>query len=406
MISISTAMQEPTEQQLLEWYHDPSQPGSFGGIDSLVRLAREKGYHLTQEKAKRFLQGQNTYTLHGRVHKEKGLLNERIVTSGPFDLWEADLMDMLKGSRVKYLLNIIDAHSKKAWVQPLHSKRPAEVKDAFTKVLQEGLPKDVKLNGLRTDAGKEFFNRVMKEQVCIPNGLNHYRAQKPPGAAIVERFNRTLGEKLERYKTSFPNKKDLWPIVQPIVKAYNNSWHSMLRSTPEQCHQTAYQQAAKGADALLAEGGDMSLPEKRNEIVSTYLHTQLGRNKEPHQWDPVSGAKADDALAPGTYVRLHKRKNMFEKGRVKNFSDEYFQIEKQAGQNPNAYHIKDEKGEPIIGKIYRRQLQRLSRKPDIFQVHILKRRHLKRKPAEVLVQWVGHPHIPPEWIAAKDLVQE
>ena len=147
----------------------------------------------------------------------------------------------------------------------------------------------------------------------------------------------------------------------------------------------------------------MTLPEKRNEIVATYLHTEMGRNKEPHQWDTVTGAPADDHLEPGTYVRLHKRKNMFEKGRAKTFTDEVFQVVGNAGQNPNAYHLKDEEGEPIIGKLYRRQLQRLSRKPDIFQVHVLRKRHLRGRPAEVQVEWVGHPHLQPQWIPARDL---
>ena len=348
-------MDEATEKELAKLYHDPSQPGSLGGIDNLVRLAKSKGLKVSHEKVKKWLEGQNTYTLHGRVHKERGVLNERIVTSGPFDLWEADLMDMLKGGKVKYLLNVIDVHSKKAWTEPLKTKRPTEMKEAFTKILKRGLPKGVRLNGLRSDAGTEFFNALMRKEVYEPNGINHYRAQKPPGACVVERFNRTLGEKLERYRTSFPNTKDLLPIVQPLVKAYNRTTHSALRSKPEDSHKTAFERAEMGADALLREGeGDMTMPEKQNEIVSTYLHTELGRNKVPHQWDPVSGHKADDALSPGTYVRLHKRKNMFEKGRAKNFTDEFFQVVGNAGQNPNAYHLKDEQGEPMKGKLYRR----------------------------------------------------
>lgn len=397
-------MDKATEDRLEKLYHDPSEPGALGGIDSLVRLAKNHDITLSKEQAKAFLQGQNAYTLHGRVHKERGLLNERIVTSGPFDLFEADLMDMLKGGKFKYLLNVIDVHSKKAWVEPIKSKTPKAVKEAFTKILERALPDGVRLNGLRTDAGTEFFNRLMKKEVYEPNGINHYRAQKPPGAPCVERLNRSIGERLERYRTAFPHVKDLTPMVQPLVDAYNNSWHSMLRSTPEECHRTAFEQAEKGVDTLLTEaGGGMSLPEKQNEVVSTYLHTELGRNKEPHQWDTVTGAKPDDPLAPGTYVRLHKRKNMFEKGRAKNFTDEYFTVTGTAGRNPNAYHLRDDQGEEIVGKVYRRQLQRLSRKPDIFQVHVLRKRHLKGRAPEVLVEWVGHNHLPAQWIPAKDL---
>ena len=290
-------MDKVDTDKLTRLYHDPSQPGSLGGIKSLLKLAQENGIDgLTREKAKEFLEGLDTYTKHGKV-REKGVLNERIVTSGPFDLWEADLMQMPGLPRankgVKFLLTVIDAHSKKAWVEPLKSKAPQAMKAAMLRILERGLPSTgvVRLNALRTDAGTEFFNRVMRTQVYEPNGINHYRAQKPPGAAIVERFNRTLGEKLQRYMTSFPNVGNLVPMVEPMVRAYNKSWHSMLRSSPDEAHDTAKLKAERGADELLTEGAQqpLTLPEKQNEIVSTYLHTEMGRNKEPHQWDPVTG---------------------------------------------------------------------------------------------------------------------
>lgn len=398
-------MSKAKEEELRRLYEDPSQAGSLGGVRSLIRLAKNKGLDVKEREAKEFLEGHSTYTLHGRVHREKGVLNERIVTSGPFDLWEADLMDMPKGSKAKYLLNVIDAHSKKAWSEPLKTKSPTLVKEAFKKILKARLPPGVTLNGLCTDAGTEFFNKIMKREVYEPNGINHYRAQKPPGASIVEHFNRTLGEKLERYRTTFPQTKDLLPILEKVVEAYNKSWHSMLRSTPNECHDTAYQIALKGADSLLeASNQEITLPEKKNEIVLTYIHTAMGRNKEPHQWDPVAGPKPDDPLKPGNYVRLHRRKNMFEKGRAKNFTDEVFKIVGNAGSNPNAYRLRDEQGEEIIGKIYRRQLQRLSKKPETYEVHILARRHRRGRPSEVRVEWVGHPHLPSQWISTKDLV--
>ena len=287
-------MDKDTESKLTRLYHDPSQPGALGGIKQLVRLSKDKlDVKLTPKEAQHFLQGQDTYTKHGKV-REKGVLNERIVTSGPFDLWEADLMqipgDVGRNQGYRYLLNVIDAHSKKAWTEPLRDKRPGTMRDAMLRILERGLPTTaVRLNALRTDAGNEFFNRLMRYQVYEPHGINHYRAQKEPGASVVERFNRTLGEKIERYRTTFPD-RDIMPVIQPMVDAYNKQWHSMLRSSPNECHQTAIDKAEKGADELLTEPiQPMSMGEKQNEIVSTYLHTEMGRNKEAHQWDPVAG---------------------------------------------------------------------------------------------------------------------
>jgi hypothetical protein len=114
----------------------------------------------------------------------------------------------------------------------------------------------------------------------------------------------------------------------------------------------------------------------------------------------------------GTPVRIHVRKNMFEKGRAKNFSDEVRNFsdevwtvkEAGVGGNPNAYVLEDDQGEAMVGKVYRRQLQRLSRRPDNWEVTVLRRRHLRGRDKEILVQWVGYPHLPPQWILEKDIV--
>ena len=103
-------------------------------------------------------------------------------------------------------------------------------------------------------------------------------------------------------------------------------------------------------------------------------------------------------------MRLHKRKNMFEKGRAKTYTDEVFEVTGQAGQNPNTYNLIDERGEPITGKVYRRQLQRLSKKPETYQVHVIRRRRRRGHPPEALVEWVGHPHLQPQWMYQRDLI--
>ena len=82
------------EAALRRIYSTPGNPGSFGGIKPLWRQAKKEGLKVNKAQVKEFLQGQDAYTKHGRIIKaKKGVLNERIITSGPFDLWEADLMD-------------------------------------------------------------------------------------------------------------------------------------------------------------------------------------------------------------------------------------------------------------------------------------------------------------------------
>ena len=102
-------------------------------------------------------------------------------------------------------------------------------------------------------------------------------------------------------------------------------------------------------------------------------------------------------------MRLLRRGDIFRKGtRQKALTDEVFTVSRPSRDNPNAYYVKDETGEEIDGKVYRRQLQALTANPDRWEVNVLDRRQ-RRGVREVLVEWVGHPHLRPEWIPAANV---
>ena len=50
-------------------------------------------------------------------------------------------------------------------------------------------------------------------------------------AAIVERFNRTLKEKMWRYFT-YKNSKHYIDVLQDLVRGYNNGYHSTIKMAP------------------------------------------------------------------------------------------------------------------------------------------------------------------------------
>jgi hypothetical protein len=107
-------------------------------------------------------------------------------------------------------------------------------------------------------------------------------------------------------------------------------------------------------------------------------------------------------------VRLLGRPYIFRKGaKQKAFSDKVFQVTRVSPYDPNAYYIKDDDDEEIQGKLYRRQLQSLTRRPDKWEVRIHGRRKSRVKgrkgQKEVLVEWVGFPNTPRQWILEADL---
>ena len=114
-----------------------------------------------------------------------------------------DLCDVQKlmyvNSHFRYILTVIDIFSKFAWAIPLKNKTPQEVKRGFLEILASGR----KPRKLHADEGNEFksvFTAYLKD-----NNIEFFQS-KTAKAWIVERFNRTIKEKMWRMFTFNKNK--------------------------------------------------------------------------------------------------------------------------------------------------------------------------------------------------------
>ena len=63
-------------------------------------------------------------------------------------------------------------------------------------------------------------------------GIHHFSTAGDTKASIVERFNRTLKERMYRYFTS-KNTLSYLPILQSLVKGYNGTYHRSIGMPPE-----------------------------------------------------------------------------------------------------------------------------------------------------------------------------
>ena len=80
------------------------------------------------------------------------------------NIWEADLAEMKslssKNENVKYLLCVIDAFTKYAWIKPLKDKKVKTVLNTFIEIVNES---NGKRNKLWIDQGREFYNKFMEK---------------------------------------------------------------------------------------------------------------------------------------------------------------------------------------------------------------------------------------------------
>ena len=343
-----------TKKKLLSSYHDPSQPGSLGGIQ---RFAKAK--KLSVKNAREILERDLGYTLHKPRRRHFPTLP--VVVYGIDDQWIGDLAEIQplakynKGNR--YLLMVIDAFSKYAWVQPLKNKTGKTVTEAFSKILK--LAKGRKPLRFQTDDGKEFYNRTFTALMKEKN-IHHFSTKGDTKASIVERFIRTFKERMFRYFT-VANTLSYLPVLQSLVKGYNVSYHRSIGMAPQNVN--------------------VSNEEK-------VWHRLYGKRLRKPRKQRVE-FKVNDR------VRLNKKHRPFKKGYLPGWTEEVFVVREVRSGPVHTFKIEELDGTPIEGTFYKQDLQRVTvSDDDLFRIEKI----LKRKGNKVLVQWKGYGEKHNSWI--------
>ncbi|KAE9522469.1 hypothetical protein AGLY_017130 [Aphis glycines] len=155
--------------------------------------------------------------LHGAARRTYP--RRRVIVYGKNDLFQADLVDMQQYSNVnkgyKYILCVIDCFTKYAWAVALKSKKGEEVSTAANKIFAQNSP-----NLLHVDRGREFYNKHFETLVKKYN-IKMYSTFSVLKASIVERFNRTLKERM--YKQFTGRGSRVWTTILPsLIDDYNN----------------------------------------------------------------------------------------------------------------------------------------------------------------------------------------
>ena len=162
------------------------------------------------------------------------------------------------------------------------------------------------------EQGSEFYNSAFKkwleDDICL------YSMHNEGKSVVAERFIRTLKSKLYEHMTAVL--RDVYYVLDDVVKKYNNKWHSTIKIKPK-------------------DVGDDNFTE--------YVD-------EPNEKSPKF--KVDDR------VRISKYKNVFAKGYTPNWSEEVFVVSKVKNTVPWTYEINDLNGEKVVGTFYEKELQK------------------------------------------------
>lgn len=213
-------------EELTSVYYNPSNANSFSSARALHNATNRK-YNI--KDVQNWLSSQFTYSLH-RPRRVKWKRNKTIV--GHVDQqFQCDLMDMQvfasQNSGYRYILTCIDVMSRYAFAVPTKTKTGRDVSNALESIFKESIPV-----WLQTDSGKEFLNKDVNK-LLKQYQIQHFTGRnKDIKCALVERFNRTLRNKLFKYFTS-TGKNKFEHVLAAFVDAYNSRKHKSTGMAPK-----------------------------------------------------------------------------------------------------------------------------------------------------------------------------
>ena len=147
----------------------------------------------------------------------------------PNSVHQADLLflphDKLRRKTYKYALTVVDIASRYKEAEPLTSKDSNEVAKAFQTIYKRGPLTWPQM--LQVDPGREFMGGVTKEMEKHKTFIRRGRTEIHRDQAIVERFNRTLAERLFGHQYAVEmlhaGRSTVWVKRLPdVVNALNN----------------------------------------------------------------------------------------------------------------------------------------------------------------------------------------
>ena len=360
-----------TEDYLQSIYFNPKHPAAFAGFNKLYKFVKQDDkFKISKKILKDWLGKQESYTSHQPVISK--FKRPKVIVGKKDRQWDGDTANMLKYEKdndgYKYFALFIDIFTRFVWTYPLKTLKGKEMVEAMTKIFL-----DAKSRKLRTDRGSEFVNRDVKKFLRIQS-VDHFTTTNETKANFAERAIKTIKKRLVRYmdyKQSFK-----WvDVLGDITESYNQTYHRSIKMTPTKARDT------KPTILWHIQYDPKLKPVKKEKKLPKY--------------------KTKFSFKIGDRVKLSHLRNLFDREYDQKWTTEVFTIlDRSMQQGIPLYTIKDYNNDPIEGKFYAKELQKVTLDENtLYKVENI----VRRRKNEVLVKWLGWPKKFNSWIPKSEV---
>ena len=266
----------------------------YGSVRDTFKQAVKKDSSIKYDDVKNYL----NKLQHRQTQFQYKSFNSFVSQHPLFEL-EVDLIDLTKKAEenngFRYCLVAIDNFTKFAWGVAMKTKKPYDVINAFKEILEKiGIPKQ-----MYSDEEGAFYSTKF---VRLLNEKKIKHITSISGAHGIERFNRTLKEKIQTRLDAMGLDRDKWlEQLKPILNKYNNTEHNSIKMSPNDARKKDNEMVVK-FNLELKSRRQRKYPElKKDDEVRVMIKKETGKTKGYFpKWSPqiykVIHIKDDDYM--------------------------------------------------------------------------------------------------------------
>ena len=203
---------------------------NFDGIDKLYKKAKLLNKNISRDDVKQFLSKQAT---HQQMTITKVIKYDSLpIYSEDHYAFQIDLTFLpkykSKNDGYHVLFTAININSRYAYAYWSKNKET----NSIIKMLNDFKDNALEINSITCDSGSEFTSKVAKEWFKENDILVYYVTDDSNKLGIMNRFHRTLKEKLN--KNFIATGSVRWiGVIDEVIKNYNNTENSTTKFTPK-----------------------------------------------------------------------------------------------------------------------------------------------------------------------------
>ena len=252
-------------------------PGAFTNVKELFRLALQKNPKIKYDEVNAWLNKQQIHQLTKKVIKDKRTPHGHFYVTKPNQLHQMDILYMpYKRGTYRYILTIIDTASRYKAAEPLKDRTSETVKKAIEKIYKETklkFPKEINV-----DKGSEFKSAVLDLYKKNDTQVNVSETSHHKATAMVERYNRTLAERIFKqihHEEITKNKViKVWDhLLKPTVDQLNNEITRYINMTPNHAIELSEVPQKEHKDIIPINNSELAVGDKvRYKLAKDAIH--------------------------------------------------------------------------------------------------------------------------------------